>query len=164
MSAYIVNKAHIDALMQAGLTYGRRPPIRWDLPESGTQRRYRQLDHQTSDAVGAMLWAENVRSIRARYPDVGADLEGAPGPVDLTAGAVHGYTFPVMSAPRLMPVAILKALDGYEYQTCEHPEWETSEAHAFCAALRRAMIRALPGYEEAAWEVSAPVVPSGARF
>jgi len=58
-------------------------------------------------------------------------------------------------APPPSPVAVLKACDGYEYQACEHPGWEASEAHAYINALRRRAIHALPGYDEAAWEVAA---------
>ena len=49
-------------------------------------------------------------------------------------------------------VEALKALDCYEYQSCEHPEWETSEAFEFCRAMRNLLIGCLPGYDAAQWE------------
>lgn len=154
MSAFIVGKAHIDALVQAGLTFSRHDRMRWYLPASGTQRCYRELDHTTANAVGKMLWAENIASVRHRYPDVSATLEDAPGPVGLTPFEVNGYTFPVFSARKLSAVETLKAVACYEYQSCEHPEWETSEAKAFCEALTSQAIHSLPGYDDAAWAVA----------
>jgi hypothetical protein len=153
MSAFIVDKAHIDALIQAGIRSGSPArgsyTLRWRVGENpewtGDYEGYsvklreqtRELTRHTQDRVGAMLWNENRRSVDHRYDE---------------ANDREVYRF----APSKVttPVAILKALDCYEYQSCEHDGWETSEAHAFCAALRRAMIHALPGYEDAAWEIT----------
>ena len=44
-----------------------------------------------------------------------------------------------------------KAIDCYEYQSCEHPGWRDSGAKAFCERLRSALIGAMHGYEEAEW-------------
>jgi hypothetical protein len=159
MSAYIVSKTHIDALLTAGLhqrwcTYG---PLRWfdseeiddgcfqvGEPWGPDSHRWleahrRELTDATAGFVGAMLWAENRRSVNHRYaeeeweePYVFERLRGIPNPVD-----------------------VLKALDGYEYQSCEHREWRSSEAWAFCEALRRRVIHHVPGYENSnAWEIS----------
>jgi hypothetical protein len=46
----------------------------------------------------------------------------------------------------------LKAISCYEYQSCEHPEWKTSQVRQYCEQLRRALIGCLPGYESAPWE------------
>jgi hypothetical protein len=54
---------------------------------------------------------------------------------------------------RLNPVAILKAIRCYEYQSCEHTGWETSEARLFCGAFRSRMIRMVSGYTTAAREI-----------
>jgi hypothetical protein len=48
----------------------------------------------------------------------------------------------------------LKAISCYEYQSCEHPGWRKSEAHAFCEALRDMAIGCLPGYDDAPWEIN----------
>ena len=95
-----------------------------------------------------MLWRENVVSVRTRYPN---DTEGEwPGPRGLTMTTILSYHYhPPVSLPS--PVEALKLLDGLEYQSCEHEEWETSEARDFCDALRRALIHALPGYDDAQW-------------
>lgn len=168
MSAFIVNKTHLDYLITAGLTLSRRHgALGWftptdDPPDAPThqrgepwgpgavayaQTRHRELTDATADQVGAMLAAENRRSVDHRYDE--NELEEFyvftryPGSGD--RGSV--------GSPRLEPVQILKALSCYEYQSCEHPEWEQSEAHDFCQALRHAAINALPGYDDAAWEI-----------
>jgi hypothetical protein len=159
MSAYIVANTHIDAPLTAGLYqpwchYG---PLRWfdsEEFESGCfqegepwgpeshrwfEQHRRELTTETAGQVGAMLWAENRRSVNHRYaedeweePYVFDRLLGVPAPVDT-----------------------LKAIDGFEYQSCEHPTWRRSEAFAFCEALRRHVIRRLPGYNESdAWHVT----------
>lgn len=53
-------------------------------------------------------------------------------------------------------VGALKALACYEYQSCESDDWESTEAFAFCEALRHTLIWALPNIDDAAWEVQAP--------
>lgn len=153
MSAFIVDKAHIDTLVQAGLAYGRRYTLAWyhdHEPEAGASRTRtntrHELSRQTADRVGAMLWNTNRASVDYRYEE---------------ANDREVYRYRHNSRLPMAPVAVLKAIDCYEYQSCEHPEWASSEAHAFCSVLRKAMIRALPGYEEAAWAIS-PAAKDGA--
>ena len=85
MSASMLAKAHIDALLTAGLrsASGWRGPLTWfwpaldadsdrgswtsaELQEQATQRR-RLLTTQTAGRVGALLLAENRRSLDHRY-------------------------------------------------------------------------------------------------
>lgn len=163
MSAFIVSKTHIDALLSAGLyqgwsTYGH---LRWfdseepddtcyevgeAIPMNSSKRineHQRELTEETAGRVGALLWSENRRSVNHRYaedeweePYVFFRLRGKPD-----------------------PVAVLKAISGYEYQSCEHPEWMKSEARYFCEALRGRAIRNLSGYDEAdTWHIDSPFV------
>ncbi len=159
MSAFMVGARHIDALMTAGIellgnSWGR---LRWLAPATeyaeGTHergepwgpnaieecnKRRRELTVFTAGRTGAMLLAENRRSVDHRYDE---HEEEEP------------YTYNRFER-RLSPVEVLKAIACYEYQSCEHPEWQESEAHAFCEAFRHAMIGKLPGYDEAAWEIT----------
>lgn len=157
MSAFIVSKRHIDAMVTAGLRVvsGTCGVLRWMEPapvnEAAYQRgepwgpaaieeankRRRELTDQTAGRVGAMLMAENAASVNHRY-----DEEDPEEP----------YVFARYVKP-IEPVAILKAIDCYVYQTCEHPEWESSEAREFCDALRKRMIHQLPGYDAAPWGI-----------
>ena len=86
-----------------------------------------------------MLLKENYRSVNHRYDE---------GP---TAEIQDPYVFSRLLV-RIDPVAVLRAISVLEYQSCEHPGWEGSEAQAFCRALQGRAISHLPGYDEADWE------------
>lgn len=158
MSAFVVSKRHIDALVTAGLSlpqnYG---PMGWTIPappaEAAYQRgaawgpaaqseyeaHHRTLRRTDAGRVGAMLWAENERSVNHRY-----DEEGIEEP----------YVYQrYKGAPDLSPTVVLKLISCYEYQSCEHPEWKQSEAFAFCQSLRKAVIGELAGYDAAPWGI-----------
>src|SRR5262252_7882178 len=135
MSAFEVSKTHIDALLTAGLDWNRYGPVRWFVnirqhpdwdrafepgePWGQTAMNVyrdckRELTRETAGRVGAMLVNQNKRSVNFRYDE--DELE-AP------------YEFePLPGAPN--PLVILKAIGGYEYQACETPDWEETEAHA----------------------------------
>lgn len=146
MSAFVVHKSHIDAILTAGLAYMRvdGSPVRWyhpalsvDTPSEIEAKRH-ELRRETAAATGAMLWAQNTYSVRHRY-----GLEEAPD---------REYTFTRHAL--LSPVELFKALDCYWYQSCEDSaQWAGSEAKAFVDALAHRAIGHLPGYREAAWEV-----------
>jgi hypothetical protein len=92
-----------------------------------------------ADQVGRILWAENHKSVNARY----SDKTRAPK----YAHSEH----PTDSA-----AAILKAADCFEYQACEHPGWRLSAARAWLVALRATIghvteLRKSPAYQAAAW-------------
>lgn len=165
MSAFVVGKAHIDGLIVGGLKLVQPgSPLRWFWPQLGLEdeaaayrrgdpwgpeairlysERRRELTTETAGRVGAMLWAENRRSVDHRYDEEEIEpVYEAPNSRQLArVGAVD-------------PLVILRALSCYEYQSCEHPEWESSEAHAFCDALRATAIRRLPGFDDApGWEL-----------
>lgn len=167
MSAFIVSKEHIDALVQAALA-NKSPQYPGDCCGSGMsyywpeveygptgrelvhggfdnyedwqaamQAAYHDCRQDSPSRLGQMLWGENHRSVNARYQedDIEPLYEYAPLP-----GVVN-------------PVVVLKAIDCYEYQTCEHEDWEASEAHKFCETLRGKMIGWLPGYDDAPWGI-----------
>jgi hypothetical protein len=52
----------------------------------------------------------------------------------------------------LSAIECCKALDCYEYQSCEHPGWSASGARAFCERLRSSLVGAMAGYGDAPWE------------
>ena len=136
MSAYVVNKSHINALVLSGLG------LVWY-----HEGKRHELTLRSADRVGQMLLDECVKSVSYRYPD--DEITELPGPTD--AEWLVPFKFnPVVRRPT--PVQALKLLDCYEYQSCEHPGWQTSEAKAFCDVLRRNLIHRLPGYDEAPWE------------
>lgn len=148
MSAFIVGKEHIDYLVDiaAASRYGVNY---W--PEG--YGKGRKLDPRIDcNEIGRLLWTENVKSVSYHYPN---EAPGHwPGPIDLDWETItlyqHQYTGTWMP---MTAVQGLKALRCYVYQSCEHPEWETSAAKEFCDTLQLDLIRRLDGYEKADWEV-----------
>ena len=155
MSAFVVSKDHIDALVTEAL----RPQYGSDFSYYHDGERH-AVRWNTADELGQMLWAENVASVEHRYPDSDGELPGkyveespAPGlAVVRLPEWVAGYRYPLGSVLKSRPaVEVLKLIDCYEYQSCEHPEWAESEARSFCHDLRSRMIGQLPGYDAAPW-------------
>ncbi len=151
MSANVVERAHIDYLISAGLWTGRPHVLRWLV---STTAHPQELTRDTADRVGRMLWEQNHRSVSERYSgmqlvpeyEYSSDTEYA----EVLGRFEDGWRW---RRVMLEPVSALKALACYEYQSCETPDWEQTEAYAYCAALRRALIRVLPGYDAAPWTV-----------
>lgn len=156
MSAFEVDTTHIDALLTAGLhrLRGRDDHLTWFIADRGEdayqagepwglgflewlKTHRRELTTDTADRVGAMLMAENRRSVDHRYDE--AELE-------------QFYTFtPLPGTPK--PATVINALRCYEYQSCEHPGWKDSEARQFCDALMARMVRELTKHD-ATWEIT----------
>ncbi len=119
------------------------------------------LRAEDADRAGAALMAECIASVSYRYPD--ADPLGLPGPNPTPRPEEYGWK----DFGQVLSIAeACKAIDCYEYQSCEHPGWGESGAAAFCRRLRSALTGALPGYREAPWGWSAGLVaeriPTGA--
>lgn len=149
MSAFIVGKEHIDYLVHAA----RHTDTRYR--NHGATLDARVTDH--ADIIGRLLWQENVASVAYRYADsafLDGTLSGLPGPCDFDHETLNLYACPVW-APPFNPVVALKALQCYEYQSCEHPTWRESDAFRFCEALKDTLIAYLPGYDAAPWEIEA---------
>jgi len=148
MSAYIESNFHIEYLVNAAMARNilrGAAKLYW---YAGEHRR--ELNPEDAQAVGQMLLDENYRSVNCRYSR--KDEPSAYGP--------HRF-----DGNNFDPVQVLKALSGYEYQCCETSNWEKTEAHDFCRALRAHAIEALPGYEDAEWSICQRIpyraVPSG---
>lgn len=136
MSAFIVDNAHIDAMLTAALAWS----------DGGRFTFYQRtadgvtpfvLTDDTADHVGALLLVENQRSVNMRYDE--DDIE----PI---------YVFkalPWQFGKKPDPVTVLKIVRCYEYQSCEHDGWRDSPGFGFCQFLTALMIANLPGYEKA---------------
>jgi hypothetical protein len=152
MSAFMVSKEHIDAIM-AVIGHGpsdKAPTyLEWKdrmewaniLPKFDTA--------QAINDLGDLLIRENLSSIHARYPDTIDNPDRTPGPI-----AQYWFTPYQFKAPPRVPTVVeaFKLLDCYEYQSCEHEEWPNSRACEVCRKLRAALIPALSGYDAAPWE------------
>lgn len=131
MSAFICSDNHINSIVrfaceQGVATYSVNPALRWSV--AGREQETAEL-----------LRAENVRSVNYRYlqddPDVGINYNPF--------------------APDLRAIEVIKACDCLAYQSCEHPEWDSSLACSLLKVIQRKAIDLLPGYSNAQWEIAA---------
>ena len=145
MSAYLVDRDTIRYLVSAATSRQimHNYTMRWH--HSGQSHELRCGEPKPAADVGQMLWSENYRSVEHRYPDITPDT--MPGPVD----DLPIYYEHITWQGNIDPVQVLKTCANYSYQSCETSDWKETEAHAFIEALTHHAIRALPGYEDAAW-------------
>lgn len=129
MSAFLVSKKHIDALVFARQLH---PHYRASGPAL------------SDDDLGRMLWRENMASLNARYRDA------------IDEATLAEYRFEIVGADiyrgrRLEIVDFIKAVHCYQYQACEHDGWERSEAARYCEGLLSMLTHRLPGYDDSPW-------------
>jgi hypothetical protein len=122
MSAFICNDSHITALA----VYAARN---------------RLLGYRDANQVGAMLHAENVKSVNYRYHEA-----TRPGFTICEWAAFHPFSL----------VQIIKAARCLAYQSCEHPGWPVSEACRLLEAITAGTGERPPGYDEAEWVITRP--------
>jgi hypothetical protein len=139
MSAFIVSNTHIDALLTAGLYESNG--VSWYITGADGNPEQRTLTHDNASQVGAILLAENQRSVNSRYH------ENEP---------VGIYEFQELpGTPE--PTTVLNAIRCYRYQSCEHDGWESSEAAQVIGAIESKMIRELCEHDDT-WEINDPNV------
>lgn len=164
MSAFMQDKAHFSAIIRTALQGPSDPRAispdsvwhgpRWSalpadaLAELDWQQQgqaFRRLEHNTAKDVATMLYDENVASIRHRYADADESSMVVDEPPFTIAEIMRGR--------RLMAVQALQAISGLEYQSCEHPEWNTSEALRFLESFRLALCSFLTRDVEGCWSI-----------
>lgn len=185
MSAFIVDKTHIDLMIRAALrsrpagSPGNSGPFRfWRTDEDGNYAGWYEIQpdaesrtdddythYLTPSQAGQILVGENVASVSYRYSEPGRTpyygAEAAAGMdtlTDLPGPCDAYYVAPYeYEDPHytLTPAEVFAAIDCLDYQSCEHPVWRKSDAFAFCEALRDAYCRRVPGYSDAPWEFRA---------
>lgn len=133
MSAYVVSTKQIDAILSLAVSSGGADKFAGYFFNGS----WRHIDYEDVSKVGSMLLNENIKSVSFRYTDEPKYL-------------LYSYV-----APRIYPTPIqaLKLISNLDYQSCEHPEWETSEAKACLTYLTQWLIAQLPGYDSAAWSI-----------
>ncbi len=140
MSAYLVNKEHIDYLVGAMMyqcahsTGGYFFGGRWVMLKAG--------DHDALAKCGQMLWSTNEASVDERYPAE----DGTPPEPPIKYGKWGGSVF-----QHYDPVQVIKSAHCLDYQSCELDDWKKTEAYAFCEQLIRAACDRLEGYDAAQW-------------
>lgn len=126
MSMFIVGKDHIDLMITAALAWGLAAPER-------------------ADAIGRMLWAENLASAKYRYPN-SRDGE-RPGPIEFRDSDVDTYTFEPIHG-LVDPQVVAQACACYDDQASQHQGWATSGARTWSGALHVVADQRLPEFEQ----------------
>lgn len=150
MSAFVVGKEHINAVITGGLSVQHKPMHYYHNGQA------HQLDDLTADRVGQMLLDENVKSVMYRYED--SPITDLPGKVN--AEWLIPFEYHPMAGDSMTALWVISITRCLMYQSCEHPEWEESEAKRFCETLIYMKISQLPGYEDAPWEWTKPIHPT----
>jgi len=143
MSAFVVSRPHIAALVEALYRYEVYP------------------DGLDATALGQLLWEENITSVLARYRDCTRD--DMPGPCE------EDFVFvwvpnPARSAFVRQPWNVLGLVRCYEYQSCEHDGWLASDACQLLDALQERVLRSVqchtmeearnrPEWNKAPWDL-----------
>ncbi len=150
MSAYIVEDDLIKALANYLVSKQESSSSKhWlrDALKLGTSVRFFE-DEEMATAIANMLLKENFRSVYARYTD-GPKIFGEFEPLNIP---LSEYVY----KPNINPVQILKMCDCYDYQACENDDYfETIAANAI-QLIRKAAIKALPGYDDYEWGYTNP--------
>lgn len=107
------------------------------------------------------LYQENIRSVRARYPDDSRD--NLPGPTILPLRLVVSNTDICNPGYMLVkPIAILKMCACLDYQSCESDDWSNTVAYRLLDRIKDAAIQALPGYDDAPSDFYLPTLARAA--
>lgn len=135
MSVFIVNQHHINVLVTT-LRRGRRDGI-WI-----NELYFDPNNPNDMQSIGQTLLEENYRSYCCRYS------ERLTTPVFEYNAHTRVYA----------PIQVIKAAHCYEYQTCESLTWKESLAKEIIDHIISVCTHRLPGYDEAAWEIQAPLL------
>jgi hypothetical protein len=131
MFAFVLSSTHIDVPVSAAIEFGLTKAF-----------------GEEADELGRMLRRENVRSVVHRYRLTDMPEEAAYE-ADIATYRFRRY-------PGIRPVAAANAAHCYAYQSCEHPEWEGSQARRVTDALRDAILRGMTGYDAVPWGFDQP--------
>lgn len=129
MSAFVVSSEDIDILVTAHLAL------------NGCA-----YSNERADAIGRELWQENIKSVAYRY-----DMPARHGEHAEYLKALEAYAFEPIHAKA---AAVAKIARCYDYQACEHPEYESSSAKRIVDELMATFPETLPGYDDAPWGIA----------
>ena len=132
MSSFVLPRAHIDAIVRACYGFGNYPDLCYYY-----ESKWYKVNELLQDYVGEVLTNANYHGVNQRY-----------NTKDIPPAAEYDIHTPLLPA-----VDLLKALDCFEYQSCDAEDYDTSQAHAIIAALRSNTISRLPGYANAPWVI-----------
>jgi hypothetical protein len=156
VSAFVLGKVHIDAMLTAALDAGRGG-LYW-YTESGGGKH---VTVENVDELGSMLVRENVASVIHRYDDTA--LHELPGMRQEILATARTSIYRFERTQGFGTGQMMAAITCYEYQSCEHDGWKTSDAAAFCRYLREELCTRVPGYS-GTWEIDDRGTPAVSLF
>ena len=139
MSCYIIETRYIKRIVLSFRQYFLQTQHTSQICIPGEDNYSDITEIDTLKRIGQVLIDQNYRSYNTRYDE----LE-QPNIFEIT-----GQDLMYMS--RLTPVETLKALASYDYQSCETPDWQQTDAYKLVGFIRYCAISALPGYNDAKW-------------
>lgn len=147
MSAFMCSDEHVNRILDAARlvdVHGSLRSILREVPGDSTPEKL--------TTAGRMMHRENMRSMLYRYD---ADV--------LETGEALEYEKQINrfvyvpggeEQTRTAPIAGLKLIASWRYQSCEHPKEERDEkTWDLVLAVEHMLIGALPGFEAAPWSV-----------
>lgn len=106
--------------------------------------KYKVPVTETPSALGKLLAEENVKSVSARYRE---PARGLP-----YRGYNKGH-----AAYRHDPLQVLKTINYYRYQTCEHAEWREGRVFQLLNLLEKTVIIKMLDKEDLIWGAPLPI-------
>lgn len=155
MSAYVVSKAQIDALVTVAIDMRGGHSPDFDFYNGETRVKVTTVN---ATEIGQMLVDECVRSVSHLYPSDDVSKGELPGPCD----DYYNHPYEYLRTRQFSDAEIRDLVSGYEYQSCEHPEWMGSAAWWFCQRLRDRLLDRIRG-ESRTRDVEAEDVGYGTR-
>jgi hypothetical protein len=109
----------------------------------------REIARTTDNAVDAemvfgLLLDENLKSVGYRYPDATRISDWCEG-----EGA---YTFEMIPEASHTATELDEMVRSYQYQSCEHPEWQESTAYKATTLLRALLESRVKAEAQAEWD------------
>lgn len=134
MSAFMVSKKHIDALVTFATKPDRFDGVIKVMDDDGLDL---ELTPDTATFLGRVLRDQNWRSVQENHP-------GDPHPREpYSHEPVNG----------IGPVEIIKLCHCYRYQSCETSDYDYTLAERIIEGIIERAVRQVPGYEEADWAI-----------
>ncbi len=152
MSAYVIPKHRMDRIVATIMEgpvclYSTNKDIPW-LKQHFLCTLQRLLPQEQgltlADVIGRTLYRDNVEGVQERYPnDDYWELPGMPpdrsyDPLQYVYEPSQPYSIGAMAA----------AIDELEYNSSDHPMWESTVSFLIIYRLRRLLLRCLPDYDQ----------------
>lgn len=133
MSAFLCNNVHLSSL--ANWICEEKLYVYGDIKSEG--------DETINFAVFKALYRENVKSLQARYPK---DWQ------ELIYYCCEPSEYKLYWKP-VKPIAKIKAAQCFNYQACEHEDYQNSLIKRMIEHFIGRQICKIEGYENAEWEI-----------